>query len=38
MRFNQRIVRNVRGMERVSLKPLNRRMHRWESVTKMDVE
>lgn len=36
--FNKLIVRKVRGMEHASLKPCERRRHRWEGVTKMDVE
>lgn len=36
--FNQLIVRKVRGMEHASLKPFERRRHRWEGVIKMDVE
>ena len=38
VRFNQLIVRKVRGMEDASLKPFERRRHRWEGVTKVDVE
>lgn len=38
MSFNQLIVRKVRGMEHARLKPCVRRRHRWEGVTKIDVE
>lgn len=38
MRFNQRIVWKVRGIEHARLKPCDRRRRRWEGATKMDVE
>ena len=38
VRFNQRIVWKVRGIEHARLKPCDRRRRRWEGATKMDVE